>query len=83
MIFLLWLALGVVLVGAVAYAMHFKHREEMPEELRGDWWTRFESEFRAYARRWEAAGGARQEGHRSGPRPPRQRHGRDLAEGTF
>ena len=22
-----------------------------PHELRGDWWSRFESEFRAYARR--------------------------------
>jgi hypothetical protein len=31
-------------------------RRRMASELRGDWWPRFEGEFRAYANRsWQAA----------------------------
>jgi hypothetical protein len=33
--------------GAIFFAMH---RRRTPPELRGDWWTPFEREFRAYAR---------------------------------
>jgi hypothetical protein len=33
--------------GAIFFTMH---RRRTPPELRGDWWTPFEREFRAYAR---------------------------------
>lgn len=36
-----------VLLGYVAWATWTERRT--PAELRGDWWTRFEREFRAYA----------------------------------
>lgn len=32
--------------GAILFALH---RRRTPRELRGDWWTPFEREFRAYA----------------------------------
>jgi hypothetical protein len=47
------LALALVILalasgaGAIFFAMH---RRRTPRELRGDWWTPFEAEFRAYAR---------------------------------
>ncbi|HSC04961.1 MAG TPA: hypothetical protein VLC49_16640 [Solirubrobacteraceae bacterium] len=46
------LALVVVILalasgaGAILLALH---RRRTPRELRGDWWTPFEREFRAYA----------------------------------
>lgn len=39
-----------IAVGAAFIARTVRARIT-PRELRGDWWTRFESEFRAYARR--------------------------------
>ena len=77
MIVLVWLALAVALVAVVIFAARFKRRRDTPEELRGDWWPRFENEFRAYARRFEKAGG----GPGGGPRRTRPAQRRDLAEG--
>jgi uncharacterized lipoprotein YddW (UPF0748 family) len=79
MIVLIYLAVVAVVVGVAAYAMRMKSRRETPEELRGDWWSRFEADFRAYARRWEIEHAP--ERHRGGPLRPSQR--RDLAEGSF
>jgi hypothetical protein len=45
----LGLALGVLLIGLLA--VWIVRRRRTPAELRGDWWPRFEAEFRAYARR--------------------------------
>ena len=80
MILLLWLALAAALIGVVAYGMRLKRLRETPEELRGDWWSRFEAEFRAYARRCESAGGIRRN---TSSRPARPAGERDLAEGSF
>lgn len=80
MIYVLLVALAVAVAAAVVYEVRLRRREEAPQELEGDWWRRFEAEFREYARRWEAAGGARQ---RRGPRPPRSTRRRDVAEGSF
>ena len=79
MIVLIYLAVVAVVVGVAAYAMRMKSRRETPEELRGDWWSRFEADFRAYARRWEVERAPQRD--RGPSRPPRSR--RDLAEGSF
>lgn len=57
---LIAVALLVAFVPAVLFGVR---RRQTPVELRGDWWSRFEAEFRAYAARTSA--------------PPRrgQRHG--------
>lgn len=39
----------IVLAGACATCVAARHRRT-PRELRGDWWSDFEREFRAYAR---------------------------------
>jgi hypothetical protein len=76
MIVFVWLALAAALIGVVVYAIRAKHVRETPEELRGDWWPRFEAEFRAYVRDREMPGRGIRE------RPPRPAHRRDLAEGN-
>ena len=79
MIVLIWLAVAAAVVGIAVYAIRLKHRRDTPEELRGDWWPRFEAEFRAYVRRCEWSGGGRASPGSSRSRPaPR----RDLAEGS-
>lgn len=49
---ILWIVLavglGVSLLAPAVLAIWRKHRK--PPELRGDWWPRFESDFRAYAK---------------------------------
>ncbi len=51
---LLCFAIGAVLLAMVTYVVRVRsHREEV-KELRGDWWPRFEAEFRTYASWWEA-----------------------------
>lgn len=50
MIVLLCLAPLAVLVVLAAYAVWYKRHRGAAAELRGDWWPRFEAEFRAYAR---------------------------------
>jgi hypothetical protein len=44
-----------IAVGATLIARTVRTRTT-PRELRGDWWSRFESEFRDYARRTASAG---------------------------
>jgi hypothetical protein len=78
MIVLFWLALAAALIGVVAYGIRLKRLRETPKELRGDWWSRFEPEFRAYARLCESAGDIE-----TRFRKPRRARGRDLAEGSF
>jgi hypothetical protein len=46
------LALVAVAIAVGAWAIVTEiHRRRTPPELRGDWWERFEHEFRAYAAR--------------------------------
>lgn len=55
---MLLLALLIVLLVAVVVRLATPplRRLRMISELRGDWWTRFEHEFRAYdSHAWEAA----------------------------
>ncbi len=79
MIVLLLLALAAALVAIVAFAYRAKQRDQTPEDLRGDWWSRFEADFREYARRCDIAGGARRK-HRDGRvRQQRFPRGRDLS----
>ena len=77
MMVLVWLALAAALVGIVAYAIWMKHRHDTPKELRGDWWSRFEAEFRAYALSDEMP-----RGRERGSPPSHPTHRRDLAEGS-
>jgi hypothetical protein len=39
-----------LLVGVAAFVLAVVIPNRTPPELRGDWWSRFETEFRAYAR---------------------------------
>lgn len=78
MIVLIWLALAAALIGVVMYAIRLKRRRDTPEELRGDWWPRFEAEFREYVRDREMPGRLR----RGRTSPPPRTHRRDLAEGS-
>jgi hypothetical protein len=80
MIVLLWLCLAAALIGVIAYGMRLKRLRDTPEELRGDWWSRFEAEFRDYAQRCESPGGIRRQ---TRSRPPHSARRRDLAEGSF
>jgi hypothetical protein len=52
MIALLALA-GVILIAVAArLSLPSMRRWRMAAELRGDWWTRFERELRAYEKSW-------------------------------
>lgn len=44
----------IVLAGGAGAILFAVRQRRTPPELRGDWWTPFEREFRAYAR--QAAG---------------------------
>jgi hypothetical protein len=78
MIVLILVALAAALIGFAVFAWRYKRRRETPEELRGEWWPRFEAEFREYAGRCEMPGrGIRERGSQ-----PRSRQRRDLAEGS-
>ena len=78
MIVLVWVALAAAPIGVAAYAWRLKRRRDTPEELRGEWWPRFEAEFREYARRCDIPRRGTRE-RRSQPRPTQRR---DLAEGS-
>ena len=56
--------LGIVLLAALCAILMAVRRQRTPPELRGDWWTPFEREFRAYAR--QAAPRGRQPRHHRG-----------------
>lgn len=46
----------LLLFTAMGVSLPRLRRRRMASELRGDWWPRFEREFRAYASRsWQAA----------------------------
>ena len=52
------LILVAVVLGALLLQLLLRRlrRRRLASELRGDWWPRFEREFRAYASRsWQAA----------------------------
>ena len=49
MLVTLLIVVGIVAIGTAAI-LGAVHRHRTPPELRGDWWTPFEREFRAYAR---------------------------------
>jgi hypothetical protein len=59
MIVLFCLATGAVLAAVVAHMLRTRQQRTGMTELRGDWWPRFEAEFRAYAARCEAGRNAR------------------------
>lgn len=61
-VMLAFLVIGL-LAGVYAILMAVR-RHRTPPELRGDWWTPFEREFRAYARQASARG--RQPRHHRG-----------------
>ena len=83
MMVLVWLALAAALVGIVAYAIWMKHRHDTPKELRGDWWSRFEAEFRAYVLDQERPGRGRRERGSPPRRTPRHTRRTDpLAGGS-
>lgn len=52
---MLLVAVIVALVLALYLGLRVERRRRTPSELRGDWWSSFEEEFRAYARRIEAS----------------------------
>lgn len=45
------LVIIVVLCAATCLVFALAYRQDKPKDLRGDWWVRFEREFRAYATR--------------------------------
>ena len=45
-------AVAVTLAITLRFAVPAVRRRRMASELRGDWWTRFEKEFRAYSSRF-------------------------------
>jgi hypothetical protein len=64
MILVVVFVVASIVIGATFIAKTLRaHRT--PSELRGDWWSRFESEFRDYTRRTSGA-----------KRPRRGRHNR-------
>jgi hypothetical protein len=58
-IVLFCLAAGAVLVGLIAHRLRPRNKQEGWRELHGDWWPRFEADFRAYAERWDGSRSAR------------------------
>ncbi len=65
----MWFVLTVAILAAlVAWAVVWNLRwHRTPVELRGDWWSSFEAEFRAYARRSDATSRLREHRPDSGP----------------
>jgi hypothetical protein len=54
MILLVLLAL-IGLAVAIRFAVPAVRRRRLARELRGDWWPRFERDFRAYAEKFRSA----------------------------
>jgi hypothetical protein len=61
---LIGIGLFLAFVPAGAFGVR---RHQKPAELRGDWWSQFEADFRAYATRIAAA-----PGHANRPQAPRR-----------
>ncbi len=60
MILLLALAGLILCAVALRLALPSVRRWRMAAELRGDWWSRFEREMRAYERSWRLTARERQ-----------------------
>jgi hypothetical protein len=75
---LLFLPAAIAIVGVSFYVGRALRHQRRPQELRGDWWPRFEAEFRVYVRRWEMSGGGGQTQRKGQSGPARNRN---LAEG--
>jgi hypothetical protein len=56
------LVLAIIAVVGLCLLVQEASRRRAPAELRGDWWTSFEREFRAYAR--EVSRSERSKSHR-------------------
>ena len=67
MILILVFVIASIAIGATCITRTLRARIT-PPELRGDWWSRFESEFRDYVGR---SAGARPRQRRSQDTPPR------------
>ena len=67
MIVFVLIALAVCVAFCPA-AVFGTRRQRKPPEIRGDWWTKFEADFRAYAASVAAA--ERSERRRGARRPP-------------
>ncbi len=50
---MLVIAIVIAVVIAAYFGLRVERWRRTPRELRGDWWTEFEAEFRAYAGRSE------------------------------
>ncbi len=59
----------LLVVGLGVGLMRLAWSRSRPPELRGDWWKRFERDFRAYAQRRAALA----DGYRSRSNPPDRR----------
>ena len=57
---MLVLAVLIAVVMAIYFGFRIERWRRTPTELRGDWWSAFEDEFRAYVARIEAAPRPRQ-----------------------
>ncbi|HLY48487.1 MAG TPA: hypothetical protein VKR21_04765 [Solirubrobacteraceae bacterium] len=57
---MLVVAVLIAVLLAVYCGFRVERRRRTPPALRGDWWSAFESEFRAYAKRADAARRARE-----------------------
>jgi hypothetical protein len=67
LVVLFCLAAGAVLLGIAANVIRVKRQRKSFDELRSDWWPRFEAEFRSYAKRWDASQGLRTQAARRRP----------------
>ena len=64
---MLVVAIVIAVLIATYCGWRIEHWRRTPAELRGDWWTEFESEFRAYASRPDASPRPRQRRNDHGP----------------
>lgn len=68
----LLIVLGVAIVALSAHILlSIARRRRTPPELQGDWWPRFESEFRAYAELASKTSGDAKRRARDKRSPPR------------
>ncbi len=58
------LVIAVLAIAVGAVAIVAAHHRRTPPELRGDWWTPFEREFRAFARQQAASRDRERRRHR-------------------
>jgi hypothetical protein len=61
---LAFLIVAIALAGGTCAILAAMHHRRKPPELRGDWWTPFEREFRAFAREQAAVRDRQRRRHR-------------------